>query len=258
MGPRITPGDMAFAFTFVATFCAALFAGAALYITFVEHPARMECGTVLAATQFGPSYRRATVMQASLAAVSFLTAIGAWLSTSRLTWLLGAILIGAVIPVTLIVIFPTNKKLLDPALDRNSDLARQLLDRWGKLHAVRTLLSVAASTIFLLSIVSGSQAGGRPPGDSILGAKEAVLRQNLFTLRSLISQYTLDKQKAPQSLDDLVRAGYLKKIPIDPMTATPDWNPEMSAIDADGGPRIVGVHSSSPRISSDGRPYTMW
>jgi hypothetical protein len=249
---------MAFALSFAATFCAALFAGAALYITLVEHPARMECGTVLAATQFGPSYRRATVMQASLAALSFLTAIGAWLSTSRLAWLLGAILIGAVIPFTLVVILLTNKKLLDPDLDRDSDFARQLLDRWGRLHAVRTLLSVAASTIFLLSIVSGLEAGGRPSGDSILGAREAVLRQNLFTLRSVISQYTLDKRKAPQSLDDLVRAGYLKKIPIDPMTAAPEWNPEMSAINADSGPRIVGVHSSSPRISSDGRPYTMW
>jgi uncharacterized membrane protein len=249
---------MMLAFTFAATFCAALFAGAALYITLVEHPARMECGTVLAATQFGPSYRRATVMQASLAALSFLTAIGAWLTTSRLVWLLGAILMVAVIPFTLIVILPANKKLLDPTLDRNSDLARQLLDRWGRLHAVRTLLSVAASTIFLLSIVSGSQAAGRPSSDSVLGAREAVLRQNLFTLRSVISQYTLDKQKAPQSLDDLVRAGYIKKIPVDPMTAKIDWNLEISGNDPDVGSGVVSVHSSSTAISRDGRPYHTW
>ncbi len=141
---------MGSAFSFAATFCAALFAGAALYITLVEHPARMECGTALAVTQFGPSYRRATVMQASLAAVSFLTAVGAWLTTSRVTWLIGAIFTVAVIPFTLIVILPTNKKLLDPALNRDSDLARQLLHRWGRLHAVRTLLSLAALTVFLL------------------------------------------------------------------------------------------------------------
>src|ERR1700724_1864531 len=55
---------------------------------------------------------------------------------------------------------------------------------------------------------------------SILRAKESVLRQDLFQLRSLISQYTLDKQKAPQSLDDLVQAGYIKQIPMDPMTAS--------------------------------------
>lgn len=54
-------------------------------------------------------------------------------------------------------------------------------------------------------------------------AREAVLKQNLFTLRSLISQYGLDKQKAPQSLDDLVQAGYLKELPIDPVTGQRDW-----------------------------------
>src|SRR5499427_1926685 len=58
---------------------------------------------------------------------------------------------------------------------------------------------------------------------SILRAKEAVLRQDLFTLRQVISQYTLDKQKAPQSLDDLVSAGYLRQIPVDPMTRQPNW-----------------------------------
>ena len=56
-------------------------------------------------------------------------------------------------------------------------------------------------------------------------AREAVLKQNLFTLRSLINQYGLDKQKAPQSLDDLVQAGYLKELPIDPITGQRDWQP---------------------------------
>jgi len=140
-------------FQFTATFCTALFAGAALYINLVEHPARMECGTDLAATQFGPSYRRATVMQASLAALGFLAAIGAWLTTSRLAWALGAILIVAVIPVTLIVILPTNRKILDPALDRNSEVARELLRRWGRLHAIRSLLSLSALVVFLTSLL---------------------------------------------------------------------------------------------------------
>jgi len=58
---------------------------------------------------------------------------------------------------------------------------------------------------------------------SIKQARESVLRQNLFTLRDLISQYTLDKQKAPQSLDDLIQAGYLKQLPRDPMTSGTDW-----------------------------------
>src|ERR1700692_3051734 len=58
---------------------------------------------------------------------------------------------------------------------------------------------------------------------SILRAKESVLKQDLFQLRSLISQYTLDKQKAPQSLDDLIQGGYLKVVPKDPMTNEPNW-----------------------------------
>src|SRR5712691_8955327 len=61
---------------------------------------------------------------------------------------------------------------------------------------------------------------------SILRAKESVLKQDLFQLRSLISQYTLDKQKAPQSLEDLVSAGYLKQLPVDPITNKADWEAE--------------------------------
>jgi general secretion pathway protein G len=96
---------------------------------------------------------------------------------------------------------------------------------------------------------------------SILRAKESVLKQNLFTLRSLISQYTLDKQKAPQSLDDLVTAGYIKLIPKDPMTDLPNWetvqeDTTMSPDQAETG--IDDVHSSSSAISSDGTAYNTW
>jgi uncharacterized membrane protein len=140
---------MIFAMEFLATFCTGLFAGAALYITVVEHPARMECGTALAVTEFDPSYRRATVMQASLAIVGFLAAMVSFAFASSSVWLLGGICIVAVIPFTLIVILPTNKKLLDPSLNRNSEAARQLLVRWGRLHAVRTVLSLAAFVVFV-------------------------------------------------------------------------------------------------------------
>lgn len=134
---------------FVATFCTGLFAGAALYINLVEHPARMECGTTLAATQFGPSYRRATMMQASLAIAAFLAAMASFAFASNYAWLFGGICIVAVVPFTLIVILPTNRNLLDPSLDRNSEAAHQLLVRWGKLHTVRTALSLAAFVVFL-------------------------------------------------------------------------------------------------------------
>ena len=133
----------------LAVLCSGLFAGAALYVSFVEHPARMQCGTALAITQFAPSYKRATVMQASLAAVGTLAAIAAWLMGAPAPWLIGGLLLGAVIPFTLIVILPTNKRLLDPSLDKNSQLAAQLLQRWATLHAVRSALSLASFLLFL-------------------------------------------------------------------------------------------------------------
>jgi uncharacterized membrane protein len=88
-------------------------------------------------------------MQASLAIAGFLAAMVSFAFASNYAWLLGWICIVAVIPFTLIVILPTNKKLLDPSLNRNSEAARHLLVRWGRLHAVRTVLSLAAFVVFV-------------------------------------------------------------------------------------------------------------
>jgi uncharacterized membrane protein len=143
---------MKLTFDFWATFCAGLFVGAAVYVTLVEHPARMECGSGLAVTEFGPSYRRAAVLQALLAAVAFVAASLAWIGSHKMVWLLGGLLIVAVIPFTLIVILPTNRKLLDQSLDRSSQEARQLLTRWGRLHAVRTILSLMAFMLFIVAM----------------------------------------------------------------------------------------------------------
>jgi len=134
---------------FVAVLSCSLFAGAAVYINLVEHPARMECGVEIAATEFAPSYRRATIMQASLAAVGLVSSIAAWLSGATFWWLIAGVLLGSVIPFTLIVILPTNKQLLSPILDRRSAQTEQLLARWGKLHAVRSVLSGAALLLFV-------------------------------------------------------------------------------------------------------------
>lgn len=134
----------------VATLSAGLFAGAAAYVSLVEHPARMQCGTRLAVTEFGPSYKRATAMQAPLAAVGFLSGTAAWLIGGHILLVVGGVLLGAVIPLTLVVIMPTNKQLLDPSLDKDSVLAKQLLVRWGRLHALRTILSGVAFVIFLV------------------------------------------------------------------------------------------------------------
>jgi general secretion pathway protein G len=97
---------------------------------------------------------------------------------------------------------------------------------------------------------------------SILRAKEGVLRQDLFQLRSLISQYTLDKQKAPQGLEDLVQGGYIKQIPIDPMTGTNGtWTVEQedSVMSVDQQePGISDVHSGAAGTASDGTAYSSW
>ena len=141
------------AFQFVAVLAATLFSGASIYINLAEHPARMDCGITLAATVFGPSYRRATVMQTILASAATIAGFGAWFMGAPRLWFVGAVLIFAVIPFTLIVILPTNKKLLDPALDPGSEVAHGLLQDWGKLHAVRSILALAASIMFLSSVI---------------------------------------------------------------------------------------------------------
>jgi uncharacterized membrane protein len=133
----------------LATFSSGLFTGASIYINLVEHPARMSCGSTLAVTEFAPSYKRAAIMQALLAIVGFLCAVTVWLFGSPWPWLVGGVLLGTVVPFTFLAIFPTNKQLLNPALDKDSALATQLLIRWGYLHAVRSVLSLASFVIFL-------------------------------------------------------------------------------------------------------------
>ena len=138
---------------FIAALSCALFTGAAVYITFIEHPARMQCGVEIAATEFAPSYRRATVMQATCAAVGLLSSIGAWVAGARFWWLIAGVLLGSVIPFTLIMILPTNKRLLDPTLDKRSGETERLLARWGWLHAVRSVLSGVALLAYLYLLI---------------------------------------------------------------------------------------------------------
>jgi general secretion pathway protein G len=96
---------------------------------------------------------------------------------------------------------------------------------------------------------------------SLVRSREAVLHNDLFEMRKLISQYTLDKQKAPQSLDDLVQGGYIKQIPKDPTTGEANWDAptcdELESIDQQD-PGICDVHSASNGISSEGTAYSTW
>jgi hypothetical protein len=134
---------------FIAVLSSFLFTGAAIYINLVEHPARMSCGSEIAATVFPPSYRRAAPFQITLALVATITGTLAWLVGGHVLWLAGALLIFSVIPYTLLVIMPVNKQLLDPALNRNSPATSALLERWNRLHGIRSLAGLMASCLFL-------------------------------------------------------------------------------------------------------------
>src|SRR5271165_4069016 len=134
---------------FIATFAAAMFAGAALYANVAEHPARMTLETRYAAAQWAPSYRRATWMQAPLALLSLMAGLGSWLMDASFGWAIAALLIGAAVPFTFIGIMPTNRALLAPGRDLSTAETRALLEHWAKLHAVRTVLSVAATILYV-------------------------------------------------------------------------------------------------------------
>jgi general secretion pathway protein G len=135
-------------------------------------------------------------------------------------------------------------------------MARLRTTRRDRGFTLIELMIVISMILILVSIAIPAY------NQSILRAKEGVLRQNLFTMRSLISQYTLDKQKAPQSLDDLVGSGYLKQIPKDPFTGAADWTVETEdvtlSMDQTGEPGITDVHSSSSLTASDGTAYSTW
>ena len=97
---------------------------------------------------------------------------------------------------------------------------------------------------------------------ALKSAREAVLKEDLHVMRAAIDSYTMDKQKAPQSLDDLVQNGYLRSIPEDPMTKSKEtWNTDssdaLSSVDQTD-PGITDVHSGSQDSATDGQPYSAW
>lgn len=136
----------------LATLSCGIFAGAAIYINLVEQPARLSCGGILAVTQWRPSYKRGTALQAPLALLGSIFACLSWWPNKNPAWLVGGVILFAVIPFTLVVILPTNKKLESEELDLYSTQADHLLRLWGRLHAVRSGLSFLAFLIFLLAL----------------------------------------------------------------------------------------------------------
>jgi hypothetical protein len=133
----------------LALLSSGMFAGAALYLTTVEHPARMSAGGSAALQEFRPSYKRAAPQQAALAIVCFLCSVTIALLTQQWLWLLGGILVGAVVPFTFIFIMRTNRLLLDESNQLDAQTVESLFAKWARLHGVRTVLSVVGFLVLL-------------------------------------------------------------------------------------------------------------
>ena len=136
----------------IALALAAAFAGAAFYINFAEHPARLGLDDKNLLKQWKPSYAAGYTMQASLAVASGLLGLLSWWISSDWRWIVGALLILANWPFTLIVIMPTNHKLNGVAEGDEGPQSRSMLETWGRLHAVRTALGCAATAAYLWAL----------------------------------------------------------------------------------------------------------
>jgi general secretion pathway protein G len=114
-------------------------------------------------------------------------------------------------------------------------------------------LMIVISIIIILAAVALPQYQ-----KTIMHARETVLKDDLFKIRSVIDQYAADKGKLPQSLDDLVSAGYMREIPKDPITDAKDWNIVTGddPYSTEGGTGVTDLHSSSSEVSTEGKPYS--
>jgi general secretion pathway protein G len=116
-------------------------------------------------------------------------------------------------------------------------------------------LMIVISILVILALIAMAQYN-----KTVLAAKEATLREDLYTMRKMIDQYAADKGKLPQSLEDLKSAGYIHDIPLDPFTERADWREEPGEDpgSTSGESGIVNVHSTAEGTGSDGTPYSEW
>ena len=131
---------------------AAIFTGAAFYINWAEQPARLGLDDRALLAEWKPSYARGFTMQAALAVAGFVFGLLAWWQTGELLWLIGAIVLVANWPFTMFVIMPVNHVLNEISPEEAGPKSRALIEKWGGLHAVRTMLGAAATILFLWAL----------------------------------------------------------------------------------------------------------
>jgi len=133
----------------LALVVAAVFFGAAFYVNVAEQPARLALDDRSLLAEWKPSYKRGFAMQALLAIIGFILGLVAWWHTGAWLWLCGALVLIANWPYTILGIMPTNNKLMAVDPVNGGPDARRLIEKWAKLHAVRTALGFAATLIFI-------------------------------------------------------------------------------------------------------------
>jgi len=138
----------------LALLVAAAFAGAAVYISACEHPARLKLDDRAMLIQWKPAYKRGTAMQAPLALIGTVLGLVAWWQSRNWLWLAGSVSLVTPWPFTLLVIRPTNDTLLATEPQQAGPNSRALIEKWGRLHAVRSVLGVLAAILFFAASLS--------------------------------------------------------------------------------------------------------
>ena len=157
----------------------------------------------------------------------------------------------------------TGKSSKQKAVSSEQLLASIAKNR-GLLTAHRSLLTAGFTLLELMIVISIiiilASIALPQYQKTIMHARETVLRDDLFKMRSLLDQYAADKGKLPQSLDDLVTEHYLREVPKDPITDNKDWNVETGEdpYSTEGASGVTNVHSSSGDVSTEGSPYSEW